>query len=118
MFVYNTKYKANKFLKEDFKMKLRIVNKRKFIKMNFCIGLLFICIFIFIGASNSGSNIEYKTAYISEGDTLWSIAIKEAENNSYYYGKDIRDIIQNLKKINNLYSSDITVGEKIIIPSF
>ena len=68
--------------------------------------------------NNSYSKVEvkYKTEYTSFGDTLWSIAERESKNNKYYQEKDIREIVYNLKQLNNLQSSDLVVGQKIIIP--
>lgn len=52
------------------------------------------------------------------GDTLWSIAQNELENNKYFEGKDIRYVIEELKKVNNLSNSNLTEGDKIKIPNY
>ena len=67
--------------------------------------------------SLSYEEIKYSEVYVSSGDTLWSIAKSEQENNNYYKGKDIREIIFDIKKINNLSSSELVVNQKILIPS-
>ena len=54
---------------------------------------------------------------IQPGDTLWSIAKNEANENSYYADKDLRYIIKDLKKINNLDNSDLSIGQKLLIPN-
>ena len=69
-----------------------------------------------IKSSYSKVEVNYKSEYASQGDTLWSIAERESKNNKYYQDKDIRYIIYDLKKLNNLQSSDLVVGQKIIIP--
>ena len=68
--------------------------------------------------NNSYSKVEvsYKTELISSGDTLWSIARRESQNNKYYQDKDLREIVYNLKQVNNLQTSDLSVGQKIKIP--
>ena len=58
----------------------------------------------------------FKEEYVISGDTLWSIAEHEAENNLYFKGEDIRNIISELKNINNIKSSYLKVGQKILIP--
>ena len=66
------------------------------------------------------SNVEtkYKEEYIYAGDTLWSIAKEELENNKYFEGKDIRYVVDELKKVNNLSSSNLSEGDKIKIPNY
>ena len=68
--------------------------------------------------NNSYSKVEvkYKTEYTSFGDTLWSIAERESKNNKYYQEKDIREIVYNLKQVNNLQTSSLSVGQEIKIP--
>ena len=64
----------------------------------------------------STAEIEKKDIYISSGDTLWSIASYESENNIYYKGKDIRDIIYEIKELNNLdNNADLQIGQKIVV---
>ena len=79
---------------------MRIVNKKKFVRMIILIvgiiSILFIC---FSNISFSKGEIKTKSIYVSSGDTLWTIATEEQENNSYYEDKDIRDIIYEIKKI-------------------
>ena len=66
--------------------------------------MILIIIVIAIVAKNSYSqkDITYKTEYVVNGDTLWSIATSEKNSNSYYKNKDIRSIITDIKYINNL----------------
>ena len=61
---------------------------------------------------------KYKEEYVYSGDTLWSIAQNELENNKYFEGKDIRYVIEELKKVNNLSNSNLTEGDKIRIPNY
>ena len=96
---------------------MRIVNKKKFVKMIILIvgiiGILFIC---FSNISFSKGNIKTKTIYVSNGDTLWTIAQYEQENNTYYDDKDIRDIVYEIKKLNKLENnSNLLVGQKLVI---
>lgn len=97
---------------------MKIVNKGKFIKTNL---ILIIIVGAIIGfTTNTYSKVEtkYKEEYVYSGDTLWSIAQNELENNKYFEGKDIRHVIEELKKVNNLSNSNLTEGDKIRIPNY
>lgn len=97
---------------------MRIVNKTKFIRSNVILVILIGSIVIF--ATNTYSNVEtkYKEEYVCAGDTLWSIAQEELENNKYFEGKDIRYVVNELKNVNNLASANLKEGHKLKIPSF
>lgn len=99
-------------------MKIKIVNKEKFIK-RITIAILAIILITIIGINKAYSKetIEYKEEYIYSGDTLWSIAEKEAEENNYYKEEDIRSIVFDLKKVNNIENTNLEVGQKILIPT-
>ena len=89
-------------------MNLRIVNKKKFIRGIVIIFLLFLCgSFLVCNNSFSKSEINYKTIYVSAGDTLWSIAKEEQENNPYYKGKNVRNIIEDIKITNSISESNL-----------
>lgn len=96
---------------------MRIVNKKKFIKMIILIiGLISISFICFSNICFSKEEVKTKTIYVSNGDTLWTIARQEQENNIYYENKDIRDIIYQIKKLNNLQNNDnLMEGQKLII---
>ena len=97
---------------------MRIVNKTKFIRSNVILVILICSIVIF--ETNTYSNVEtkYKEEYVCAGDTLWSIAQEELENNKYFEGKDIRYVVNELKNVNNLASANLKEGDKLKIPSF
>ena len=69
-----------------------------------------------VSKSYSKVEVEYKLEYASYGDTLWSIAERESKNNKYYQDKEVREIIYDLKKINNLSNSNLSEGQEIKIP--
>ena len=74
------------------------------------LSILFISIFSLIGSGENSSN--FVRHEIESGESLWSIAA------NYYEAKnvDLRKIIYEIKKINNLDSSVITPGKELIIP--
>jgi LysM repeat protein len=74
------------------------------------LSILFISLFSLIGfGENSNNFINHE---IKSGESLWSIA-------SQYYNKnnvDLRKIIFEIKKINNIDSAVINPGRELIIP--
>jgi len=96
---------------------MKIKNRKKFITSITI--LILIIIFTILLSSKAFSHGEYetKTIYISNGDTLWTIASTELQDNKYYKNKNIREIINDIKHINNLDSSYIYEGQKIEIPT-
>ncbi len=98
---------------------MKIVNIRKFVRGMILTISLFLLFTISISNNNisfSKEDISYKEIYTSSGDTLWGLAKREAENNKYYSNKDLRFIIKDIKKINKLNTSELNVGQKLIIP--
>ena len=92
-------------------------NNRKFLITMLIV--IFIIMVITILTNASFSKVEYSTKviYVASGDTLWTIASDEQDNNSYYVGKNIRDIIIDIKTLNNLESSFLYEGQQIEIPT-
>ena len=100
-------------------MKLKIVNRKRFnIFIILVITCILFCISICFNNSYSKGIIKNKEEYIYEGDTLWSIAQKEAKNSKYYENEDIRNIISELKTINHIEDGNLQIGQKIMIPTF
>lgn len=99
-------------------MKLRIVNVSKFVRSIIILIGIIICISIFaFNTSLSHKESTYKTIYVANGDTLWSIAKTEKNSNPYYEDKDVRDIVNSIKIVNNLETSDLNLNQELIIPS-
>lgn len=98
---------------------MKIVNMKKFIKMILVlIGIIISTILLFSNKSYSKGEIKEKIVYVSSGDTLWNIASQEQENNDYYSEKDIREIVYEIRKLNNLSNtSTLSVGQKLKIKS-
>lgn len=98
-------------------MKIKIVNKKKFLRS--CILLMGIIIVAILGINNTYSKAEitYKEDYIIKGDTLWSIAENEVNTNNYYKNKDIRKVMYEIKELNNIKNENLEIGQKIIIPN-
>lgn len=98
---------------------MKIVNMKKFVRMVLIlVGILVISTIIFSSKSYSKGEIKEKTIYVSHGDTLWNIASQEQNTNDYYSEKDIREIIYEIRKLNNLGNSQtLKVGQKLVIKS-
>jgi LysM repeat protein len=88
---------------------MRIKSMPRFI---LSITILFILLLSFISLFTtkvfSYENPKYDNTVVASGDTLWSIA-KNYEGN-------INEKIYEIKKINNLDTSDIYVGQELLIP--
>lgn len=97
---------------------MKIVNKRKFIRTTSILIAFIVFAIVFAKNTYSKGEVAYKENYIYAGDTLWSIAKEEIENNKYFENKDIRDVVMELKKVNNFFDSYLTEGDKIIIPEY
>ncbi len=97
---------------------MRRINKSKFIRsMSIIIGLIIFLILMLANVSFSHTEIRYKEIAVSSGDTLWSIAKYEQNNNDYFENKDVRDIIDEIKFLNNLSNSNLSIGDKLNIPT-
>lgn len=97
---------------------MKKLNMKRIIKLSIVIVVLSIMILLFIHSTSlSYKEVEYNEIYVCRGDTLWDIAKSEQENNEYYKGKDVREIIFDIKKVNNMTSSDLRVNQKLLIPS-
>lgn len=89
---------------------MKIINMPRFI--TFLTILICLSSFIMSMETNkvfSATSIEYNEITVSEGDTLWSIAI-ELDGN-------IKENIYDIKKINGLDSSMIYPGQVLKIPN-
>ena len=96
---------------------MRITNNKKFIRSIFILLGIILSLTLFISkAGFSHGETEYKTIYVSEGDTLWNIAKANQTNNGYYKDRDVRYIINDLMKINNLSNSNINVNQELLVP--
>ena len=96
-----------------------IKSKKKLVRsILLIIGLTIGLVLIMTGKALSHQDISYKKVNIVLGDTLWEIAKEEKENNDYYKGNDIRDIIADIKLVNNLKSSNLTINQVLEIPTY
>lgn len=97
---------------------MKIVNKKKFIKSISILILIISSLIIFSKNTYSKVEITYREDYIYSGDTLWSISKNEIQNNRYFKNKDIREVVSELKNINNFSEVNLEVGKKIKIPIY
>lgn len=97
---------------------MKIVNKIKFVRGISILVILAILLVIFSKNAYSKGSIKYSEEYIYSGDTLWSIAEQQILENKYFENKDIREVINEIKNINDLSNSNLHEGEKIKIPMY
>jgi LysM repeat protein len=88
--------------------RFRIVSKRRFIS-SIIILITLIGLLNFVLADDPDKT--YQSYTVKPGDTIWKIAKNYSDIN-----KDIRDIIYEIKDLNNLKSSVIYPNQIIIIP--
>lgn len=98
-------------------MKIKIVNKKKFIRSLVILVGIILLMLLGINRTYSKTKIAYREDYIIKGDTLWSIAEKEAMTNEYHKNTDIRDVMYQIKEINHLSDGNLEIGQKILIPN-
>jgi hypothetical protein len=100
-------------------MKMKIVNKKKFVRsMMMLIGLVILIVLGLITTTTySKTEIGYKEDYVLKGDTLWSIAEQEVNQNEYYKNKDIREVMYEIRQLNHITNDNLEIGQKIIIPN-
>lgn len=96
--------------------KKRVVVKNRFRFLLFIMltsALISATVFAFMLPGRTSADISHKTdtVYIAPGDTLWSIADTYTGGNG-----DVREMVYRIKKINNLPSADLTVGQAIVVP--
>ncbi len=94
------------------KRKMKITNKRRFTMFVLTMLILTCCGFTSIKNNVKANEKEYIYVVVSSGDTLWDIASQNNPEN-----KDVRKIVQNIKKHNDLKSNVIYSGDTLKIPT-
>lgn len=97
---------------------MKIVNKKKFVRTTSILIIVILALIAFTKKTYSKVEINYIEDYIYEGDTLWSIAKEQVSSNTYFNNKEIREVIDELKNLNDLSDSNLSVGDKIKIPIY
>ena len=97
-------------------MKKKNMRKRRRVTFLVLVVMVIVMSFMFNTPSLSSTQINYVEYTVSNNDTLWSIATLIKENNVNYNRTDIREIIYEIKKLNNKDTSAIIENEKLIIP--
>lgn len=91
------------------------MHKTNIVKVIIGIAVLSLIMLFFINtfeAKGSIGNIEPRTVVVQKGDTLWSIVKTNCSN----FG-DIREVIYEIRDLNDLETANIFPGQKIKIPS-
>ena len=88
------------------------------------ISVLSICFFLYLGdsvvrAKEPAADIQYKVIEVEEGDSLWSIAKENMDSESGHHSfTDIYQYIREIKKCNNMKSSQINTGCYLMVPYY
>lgn len=96
------------------KSKYRIISKGRFIFF-LAIPVILFFSFLFGMKVNAKNEIDlvFKSIYVENGDTLWSISNKYAPKST-----DLRDYIDNVMEINQLKTSMLKPGQMLNVPIF
>lgn len=99
---------------------VKIVNMKKFIRSIVVILFIVILVTFFLAKASLSHNekeeLYYETILVCQGDTLWEIATQQQKDNPYYQNRDVRFVISELRKINNLDNASLRVGQEIKVP--
>ncbi len=103
--MYHSYYKSYKRLQQE---KKRTKRQRKI----FLFAVILTAVLFLMGARNSfGESSEQLIHYVSEGDTLWSVAREYKPK-----GMTTGEYVYKIRKANAMESSAIKIGDEIIIP--
>ena len=92
---------------------MKIINRKRF----FAAVVIFLLVILmsthlalssFLGSDTSPE--DYRVYIVAQGDTLWDIAVNHKGE------KDVRSYLHRIRKINDLYTSDLQIGTKIKLP--
>ncbi len=96
---------------------MKILNRKRLIKSILLLTSISALLMILsFNISFSHNEVKYKKVYVSKGDSLWSIAKCEKNSNVYFQNKDIRDVVYEIKCLNNLKNSELKIGDELNIP--
>lgn len=100
-------------------MKIRIVNLKKFVvSIMVLLGIILAFFTVLSSSTYSYGEVNYKTRYVANGETLWNIAKEQLNENEYYSNKDIRFIVEDIKETNNLKNCSLKINQELKIPNY
>lgn len=102
-----------KYSKKCSKKRTRIANKGRFTL--FCVFCL-LCTYMIFNTVNSATASKHSDIFImtvSPGDTLWAIATENNPRNM-----DVRDVVDDIIRLNRMTETNLCAGEKIIVPVY
>ena len=88
-----------------------IKNKKRFTMFVLTLVMLITCGFSSVRNHNETKEVKTISVFVDYGDTLWDIAKNNNPNN-----EDVRTLVYEIKKCNNLNSNTIKAGDEILIP--
>jgi cell division protein YceG involved in septum cleavage len=98
------------FLRGDYVRKKYVLKNKKRFLIVVITSLTIACSLIFTSVAYGYKEPRYQVIEIKKGDTLWKLAQHYGNNG------DIRKYIYDIKKLNNLSSSEIFEGDYLKIP--
>ncbi len=93
------------------KKRIRIAKKPRFaLFCAMCVMVMSCCAFTSARATKTA---EFYTLLVSPGDTLWEIA-----RSCNTEGKDIRNVVDEIMKLNNMRGADLKAGDTLTLPVY
>ena len=108
-------YNSSKTIRRNYtaKHRTRIKNKLRFtLFCTVCIAAA-VSLFSMFSTATASKYRDTFTLTVSTGDTLWDIAV---ENNPKK--KDVREVVDDIVRLNHMTSSSLSAGDEIIIPVY
>jgi len=80
------------------------------------LGFLIVCASVLFSstavANDPDPGVEVTTATVAQGETLWHLARDIAQP-----GEDLRDVVTLIKELNDLDSSQVQIGQQLLLPA-
>ncbi len=95
------------------KKRTRIAKKPRFVLFCAMCVMVISCCIGSITSVRATKTAEVYTLLVSPGDTLWEIA-----RSCNTEGKDIRNVVDEIMKLNNMRGTDLKVGDTLTLPVY
>jgi LysM repeat protein len=86
-------------------------NKKRVLKGIIILSMAFILFLQFTPTVKSQSIVKYDKVTVCSGDTIWSIASEYIDES-----QDVRQLVYDIRELNNLTSAIIMPGQELLIP--
>jgi hypothetical protein len=97
-------------------MTISITRQQRVLVLLTSVALALVLLFVTAVSADAGGNSEISeptttTHLVVGGETLWDIALTVAES-----GSDVRNVVEDIKRLNSLTTSMIVPGQLLLLP--